>query len=243
MFARIAAFGLALGLASGGGSPASAVALSDVGPVVGRRATAPTGTAGAGEEARQDTAFTLPPAALEAYVGQYELRVNFVITIWRQGDELITQATGQPTIRIFPEARDQFSVPVLGARMSFQRGEDDEVTGFVLHQAGKNAPGKKTTATVPAFPEPPELPEELLDSYVGFYRFTPDVAVTIARDGDHLTAQATGDEPLVLRAETKVFFSTPDRDALLRFSVTPTGKVTGLSVGKDGRRMVGLKVR
>jgi hypothetical protein len=43
------------------------------------------------------------PKIFDRYAGDYELTPGFTITILRRGDKLISQATGQPEVELFPE--------------------------------------------------------------------------------------------------------------------------------------------
>jgi len=73
---------------------------------------------------------------LDAYVGQYQLAPNFVITISREGDLLMAQATGQPKITLYPQAEAVFFSKAVDLRMTFVRGDDGKVTHLVLNQGG-----------------------------------------------------------------------------------------------------------
>ena len=84
------------------------------------------------------TAVTLPPATLDEYVGRYALTSTFAITVRRVGDHLETQATAQPSVRIWASARDEFFVKVVDAQITFTRGGDGKVDGLILHQNGLN---------------------------------------------------------------------------------------------------------
>lgn len=83
------------------------------------------------------------PAIYDAYVGQYELWSGFVITITREGDKLMEQATGQPKFELFPESETKFFLRVVDAQVTFVKDEKGQVTGIVLRQNGQDVPGKK----------------------------------------------------------------------------------------------------
>ena len=88
-------------------------------------------------------AIKLDPAVYDAYVGQYEITPIFSLTITREGDQTFAQATGQPKIEIFPESETLFFLKVVDAQIEFVRGADGKVTGLVLHQGGRDMPGKR----------------------------------------------------------------------------------------------------
>ena len=85
----------------------------------------------------------LPQEVLDEYVGRYELAPSFIITVTREGDQMIAQATGQPQFEIYPSAKDRFYVTAVEAQITFNRGPDGEVESLTLHQGGRDMPGKK----------------------------------------------------------------------------------------------------
>jgi len=98
------------------------------------------------------TARPIPPPRKEAAVdpkvfdrltGDYELAPDFLITILRRGDKLISQATGQPEIELFPESETKFFLKVVDAQVDFVIDAAGRVTGLVLHQGGQDLPAKK----------------------------------------------------------------------------------------------------
>jgi CubicO group peptidase (beta-lactamase class C family) len=101
------------------------------------RAVRVADTAGGPIAARVD------PAVYDAYVGQYELAPGFVMTVTRDGDRLITQATGQNAIEIFPISETEFFPKVIDARITFVRGADGKVDRLVLRQAGREMTGRR----------------------------------------------------------------------------------------------------
>lgn len=84
------------------------------------------------------SAIALPAATLDEYVGSYTLAPTFVITVQRDGDRLMVQATGQPAFRIWASAKDEFFLKVVDAQFSFTRGADGNVDALILHQGGRD---------------------------------------------------------------------------------------------------------
>ena len=60
-----------------------------------------------------------------------------------EGDRLFAQATGQPKFELFAEKKDEVFLRVVEAQISFQRGTDGKVSSLILHQGGRDTPGKK----------------------------------------------------------------------------------------------------
>jgi hypothetical protein len=83
----------------------------------------------------------LNPAVYDAYVGQYELGPGFVLTVTREGDHLMTQATGQSKVEIFPSS--EIFLKVVDAQVTFVRDPGGKVNQLVLHQGGRDMPARR----------------------------------------------------------------------------------------------------
>lgn len=88
-------------------------------------------------------AVALDESVLEEYVGLYELRPEFVITVTREGTRLFTQATGQGRFEVFAEAKDRLFARVVDAQLVMRRGEDGKVDGLTLVQGGRRTPARR----------------------------------------------------------------------------------------------------
>lgn len=86
---------------------------------------------------------SLDPKIYDQYVGQYEIAPGFVLTISREGNKLMAQATGQSSAELFPESETKFFLRVVDARITFEKNASGQVTGLTLHQGGQNIPAKK----------------------------------------------------------------------------------------------------
>jgi uncharacterized protein YneR len=83
------------------------------------------------------------PAVYDAYVGKYQLAPGFVLTVTREGDRLMTQATGQDKVEVFPEGDTRFFLKVVDAQIDFVRDEKGKVVRLILHQGGRDVPAAK----------------------------------------------------------------------------------------------------
>ncbi|MCI0660807.1 MAG: serine hydrolase [Acidobacteria bacterium] len=88
------------------------------------------------EVPRERMAIKVNPAIYDAYIGQYELRPDFILTFTREGDRLMTQATGQPKSEVFPESETKFFLKDVDAQVTFVKDEKGVVTHLILHQGG-----------------------------------------------------------------------------------------------------------
>jgi CubicO group peptidase (beta-lactamase class C family) len=84
----------------------------------------------------------IAPAALDRLIGEYELMPNFILTITKEGDKLMGQATGQSKLELQPESETKFVIPQVGAQIEFVV-EDGKATSLTLHQGGQKLPAKK----------------------------------------------------------------------------------------------------
>ncbi len=85
----------------------------------------------------------LSPAALKQYVGDYQLAPGAVLSVTLEGDHLETQLTGQQRIPIFAESENRFFLKVVDAQLEFTKDASGKVTQVILHQGGRDMPGKK----------------------------------------------------------------------------------------------------
>jgi hypothetical protein len=83
------------------------------------------------------------PAIYDGYVGEYELAPGFSIVVSREGTRLMAQATGQPKIELVPESKTKFFVKEVDAQLEFVVNGSGMATSLVLHQGGRDLPGKK----------------------------------------------------------------------------------------------------
>lgn len=90
------------------------------------------------------------PKKLDAYVGQYQVSANINLTIYKEGDHLIAQASGgQSKNEIFPETETKFFWEFADMKIEFLKNETGEVDRFVLYKDGmKSVEGKKTSNEV-----------------------------------------------------------------------------------------------
>lgn len=85
----------------------------------------------------------IDPKIYDYYIGIYEIAPQFTITITREDDHLFGQATGQPKFEIYPESETKFFLKIVGAQIIFLKNEQDEITGLILYQGGRELPAKR----------------------------------------------------------------------------------------------------
>ncbi len=82
-------------------------------------------------------------ALYDDYVGEFELLPGFSITVTRNADRLLAQATGQPEFELFPSSDTVFFLKVVEAEIRFVRENDGKVNRIVLKQGGVEREGNR----------------------------------------------------------------------------------------------------
>ncbi|MDE5419202.1 serine hydrolase [Labilibaculum sp. DW002] len=82
-------------------------------------------------------------AVLDTYIGKYELQPGFIITVSREGNQLKTQATGQPIVDIFPKSENEFYLKVVDAQLTFNKNDAGNIDSLTLFQGGREMKGRR----------------------------------------------------------------------------------------------------
>ncbi|MBN8676046.1 MAG: serine hydrolase [Chitinophagales bacterium] len=82
-------------------------------------------------------------ALLAAYVGEYELAPNFIMTVTLEGEKMMVQATGQSAIQVYAETATRFFPKEIDAKIEFFKDATGKVTHLVLYQGGRETKGNK----------------------------------------------------------------------------------------------------
>jgi CubicO group peptidase (beta-lactamase class C family) len=83
------------------------------------------------------------PAILYAYVGQYEIAPNFLLIVTKEGDRLISQATGQPTAELFAESENKFFLKDADAQFTFVKDEKGNVIQVNIRRGAREFQARK----------------------------------------------------------------------------------------------------
>ncbi|MDX2220526.1 MAG: serine hydrolase [Burkholderiales bacterium] len=96
-----------------------------------------------GDKPAEKKSIILAQKDFDVLVGEYQLAPNFILTISRDGDRYISQATNQGPIEIYAESDTKFFVKVINAELTFQKDAEGKATGLVLKQNGREMPARK----------------------------------------------------------------------------------------------------
>jgi ketosteroid isomerase-like protein len=88
-------------------------------------------------------AVKLDPKIYDQYVGQYELAPNFILTVTKEGEKLMSQATGQPKFELLAESEIGFFIKDFSALFIFLRGQSGAVERMITLQDGRIIPAKR----------------------------------------------------------------------------------------------------
>ncbi|RYF71993.1 MAG: serine hydrolase [Cytophagaceae bacterium] len=86
---------------------------------------------------------TVDDATLQSYTGGYDLEKDVVLTVSKQGGQLLVQATGDGQAEIFPEAQNMFFLKSGNARLEFVKDDKGAITKVLIHRNGKVTEAKK----------------------------------------------------------------------------------------------------
>ena len=125
----------------------------------------------------------------------------------------------------------------LAVQIEFFRDDDGNVTSARHSQgiAKFNAPRVKERVAV-------ELPEEVLERFVGNYRYAIGATLTIRRDGSKLLAKLTGQPEMEVFTESDSTLFWKIVNAQLKFSFDDDGKFVDATHQQSGRNIAVTKV-
>jgi hypothetical protein len=79
---------------------------------------------------------TVDAAILQAYVGEYEIKPGFVLSVTQDGDKLFAQGTGQGKLSLFAEAENKFFLKNIPVEIEFIKNSNNEIVTCRIFQGG-----------------------------------------------------------------------------------------------------------
>lgn len=86
---------------------------------------------------------TVDPKIYDAYAGEYEVGPGVIMRVFREGDKLMTQVTGQGSFQIYPQSETVFYPREFAAKLTFMKDADGKVTSLRIDQNGRVTTGKR----------------------------------------------------------------------------------------------------
>ncbi len=177
------------------------------------------------------------PLLLARYVGQYALSANYILTILVDEERLYVRAPTRGQRLLVPTSETEFIEVESGLRIRFGIRQDTrEVDHLIFEQQGVGRRADRITSEVgldPATRPAAPVPEATLERYVGRYEEQPGFAITITRDGDHLLAQLTDQEPVAIFPESETDFFYRNSNARISFRIGD-GQIAALVLHQGG---------
>ena len=88
------------------------------------------------------SAAKVDPKVFDDYVGQYDASFG-VLTIFKEGDRLYGEPTGQSKEELIPESETVFNVTNVGAKVTFVKDASGKVTHALINFQGQEIQAKK----------------------------------------------------------------------------------------------------
>jgi CubicO group peptidase (beta-lactamase class C family)/uncharacterized protein YneR len=201
------------------------------------------GKRSAKEIPKERQAMALNAEVFDQFIGQYELAPGFIISIRREGDRFLSQATGQQAFEIFAESETKFFLKTLPAQLEFMKDDKGKVNSVTLYQGGRTMPARKISGELPKERVSISIDPKVYERYTGEYELAPGFLITVRKENDKLIAQATGQPAAELfpESETKYFYKIVDAE--VEFFRDAAGTTTELKLYQGGRTIPGKKIR
>jgi CubicO group peptidase (beta-lactamase class C family) len=135
---------------------------------------------------------SIDPKLLDAYVGDYRVEPGLILSVMREGNQLMAQATDQPKILVFPSSDRNFFAKVANVELTFDSAtESSKAMGVALRQDDEDTYGTRLERVRPT--------SERLQAYAGmFYSVELDTIYTVsARDGKLFMRHPRGETEMV----------------------------------------------
>jgi beta-lactamase regulating signal transducer with metallopeptidase domain len=169
-------------------------------------------------EAAQDAT----TARRSQHVSFYSLDRASIFAVFREDDDLFGQLSGQRKVRLAAAGDGAYSYPAAAGQITLAAGGDGLPSELTMRQNGRDLRAARIAEMSWDGIEADARP---LDSYVGWYQFTPGRLLTVTRDGERLYVQETGQPKFEVRARGADAFAD-DRDDLAIFLRDGQAEVT-----------------
>ncbi len=142
----------------------------------------------------------------------YSLSRTSIFAIFREGDDLFGQLTGQRRLRLSAAADGRYSYPAQAGQITLAVGDERQPSELMLSQNGRDLRAARIAEVSWQGIEADAKP---LDSYVGWYQLAPNRVLTVTRDGDRMVVQETGRAKFVVAAHGADAFSSNHDDLVI----------------------------
>ncbi|WP_342739325.1 M56 family metallopeptidase [Bradyrhizobium sp. B117] len=144
----------------------------------------------------------VPAQHYRPFVNFYAMGPSSVFAIFREGDEIYGQLTGQRRLRLTVGSDGTASYAASSGEITFSADAERRSSELMLRMNGRDIRAVRVAEMPTAAAEPAAL-----DQYVGWYRVAPNRVLTVRRDGDRLQVQETVQGQAALLTEGADVFS------------------------------------
>ncbi|MDB5514849.1 MAG: hypothetical protein JWQ17_1607 [Tardiphaga sp.] len=181
-------------------------------------------TSPASRAAIESAAGTIEDTRGPQHVGFYSFSRTSIFTVFREGDDLFGQLSGQRKLRLSAAGDGTYSYPAAAGQITLAVSDERLPSELMLRQDGRDV---RAARIAEMSGQGAEVGAALLDSYVGWYEVGPNRVLTVTRDGDRMVIQETGRSKFEVTAHGADGFSSHHGD-LLVFLRDGQAKVTRL---------------
>lgn len=171
---------------------------------------------------------------LKDYVGVYESDEQETRTLIVENDSLYYVYPAGNRSKLLPYSKDRFFIKNSFNEFIFDRNAQGEVVALTASGTGYLPLNLKKTDKPVELKKEIELPDELLDLYLGKYELMPQFILTVTRQGKRVFVEATGQSPLEIFASEPHRFFSKDINAEFIFHPDESGQVTELTLLQNG---------
>lgn len=166
----------------------------------------------------------VPAQHYRPFVNFYAMGPASVFAIFREGDDLYGQLTGQRRLRLTVGNDGTASYAASFGEITFPLDAERRSSELMLHMNGRDVRAVRVAEMPTSAADPASL-----EQYVGWYRIAPNRVLAVRREGDRLQVQETVQGPAALLAEGADAFSVHG-DNLLIFLRDEQAKVSRVLV-------------
>jgi len=142
----------------------------------------------------------------------YSLGRTSIFAVFREGDDLFGQLTGQRRLRLSAAADGRYSYPAQAGQITLAVDDERQPSELMLSQNGRDL---RAARIAEMSWQGVEVDARPVDSYVGWYQLAPNRVLTVTRDGDRMVVQETGRPKFVVAAHGADAFSSNHDDLVI----------------------------
>jgi CubicO group peptidase (beta-lactamase class C family) len=185
-------------------------------------------------------AITLTESEQQKWLGAYQFEENIIRYITLENGQLYSQKEGSTKLEIYPITKTKFIFE--SGTTAYEFFEKDGKKQTTFSNSGITFKGFEIDKAPPAEKKTITVSPEILKTYVGKYKLSPDFFIEVTSKGNQLFAQATGQSQFELFAENKTSFYLKVVVAQVVFDKNEKGDVTGLILHQGGQDIPGIKI-